>query len=149
MAEGAIKAQDLVKNFVGVRPIDVFHEFHWGTISEMLPEFVFNENDSENIDSKQMRRLKGTKRLWVPNLRYKAGRELDEAIRELAKEYKVTDKPLHEYGIRMVVLENCMSYRIKPFHDIKNDRYLLYCADGIPKAFNKKKLARDLFEIEY
>lgn len=34
-------------------------------------------------------------------------------------------------------------------HVMSTDRYLLICSDSIPKGFNKKKLAKDQFKVEY
>ena len=47
------------------------------------------------------------------------------------------------------IWKNGISYDIQLAHDMENDRYMLVCSDSIPKAFDKKKLAKDQFEIEY
>ena len=49
----------------------------------------------------------------------------------------------------MVDWVNGISYNIQLAHDMENDRYMLVCSDSIPKAFDKKKLAKDQFDIEY
>lgn len=149
MSEGFIRTLDLVEGAVGVRPMNVYNVYHWGTISEMVPEFVFDAHDVENISPNYLRRSKKSKDSWVPALRYKGGRKLYHAFYELAQKYKVTDVPLSKYGINMVDWKNGYSYRIKPFHDLESDRYMLVCSDGTPRAFDKKKLAREMFEIEY
>ena len=56
---------------------------------------------------------------------------------------------LNEYGIHMVDYVNGTSYYIQPTHDMENDRYMLVCSDSTHKAFEKKKLAKDQFDIEY
>ena len=61
----------------------------------------------------------------------------------------MTEEPLNEYGIHMVDWKNGMSYSIQLAHDTENNRYMLVCSDSIPKVFDKKKLAKDQFEIEY
>ena len=47
------------------------------------------------------------------------------------------------------IWKNGISYDIQLAHDMENDRYMLVCSDSIPKAFDKKKLAKGQFEIEY
>jgi hypothetical protein len=49
----------------------------------------------------------------------------------------------------MVDWKNGISYDIQLAHDTENDRYMLVCSDSIPKVFDKNKLAKDQFEIEY
>ena len=147
--EGIIGARDMVEKAVGERPKDTYHIFHWGTISKLTPEFVFDVEDGERISPKYLRKKKGTKDVWVPALRYKEGKDLDATFREFAKEHEVTEEPLNEYGIHMVDWKNGISYDIQLAHDTENDRYMLVCSDSIPKAFDKKKLAKGQFEIEY
>ena len=149
MTEGIIGARDMVEKAVGVRPKDTYHIFHWGTISKLMPEFVFDVKDGERISPKYLRKKKGSRDVWVPALRYKEGKDLDAAFREFAKEHEVTEEPLNEYGIHMVDWKNGISYNIQLAHDTEKDRYMLVCSDSIPKVFDKKKLAKDQFEIEY
>lgn len=61
MKEGIIGARDMVEKAVGVRPKDTYHIFHWGTISKLTPEFVFNTGDGDCISPKYLRKKKGTK----------------------------------------------------------------------------------------
>ena len=149
MTEGIIGARDIVEKAVGVRPKDTYHIFHWGTISKLTPEFVFDVEDGERISPKYLRKKKGSRDVWVPALRYKEGKDLDSAFREFSKEHEVMEDPLNEYGIHMVDYVNGTSYYIQPTHDTENDRYMLVCSDSTHKAFEKKKLAKDQFDIEY
>ena len=149
ITEGIIGARDMVEKTVGVRPKDTYHIFHWGTISKLIPEFVFDVEDGDRINPKYLRKKKGSRDVWVPALRYKEGKDLDAAFREFAKEHEVTEEPLNEYGIHMVDWKNGISYNIQLAHDTENDRYMLICSDSIPKGFNKKKLVKGQFEIEY
>lgn len=149
MTEGIIGARDMVEKTVGVKPMNIFHIFHWGTISRLVPEFDIHPDDRVKIDPHILRKKKGCESVYVPALRYKEGKDLDAAFREFAKEHEVTEEPLNEYGIHMVDWVNGVSYNIQLVHDMENDRYMLVCSDSIPKAFDKKKLAKDQFEIEY
>ena len=133
MTEGIIGARDMVEKTVGV----------------LVPEFDIHPDDRVKIDPHILRKKKGCESVYVPALRYKEGKDLDTAFREFAKEHEVTEEPLNEYGIHMVDWVNGVSYNIQPVHDMNNDRYMLVCSDSIPKAFDKKKLAKDQFEIEY
>lgn len=40
MTTGTNGALDLVEKATGIRPSNVYHIFHWGTISKLVPEFV-------------------------------------------------------------------------------------------------------------
>lgn len=149
ITDGRFTARSMVGDIVGVMPMDTYIIFHWGIISKLVPEFVFDEKDSKRINPKYLRKMKGTKDVWVPALRYKEGNQLDNIFREFAKKYEVTDEPLHKYGIHMVDIANGRSYAIRVCYEKTNDRYLLKCSDSIPKAFNKDKLAREQFDVEY
>lgn len=149
MTEGTVGALDMVANAVGVRPRNVYHIFHWGTISLLVPEFVFNRDDRARIDLHILRKKKGCGCVYVPALRFKEGKELDATFRKFSKEHEVTEEPLNEYGIHMVNWKDGISYRINPVHDTENNRYMLICSDSIPKAFNKNKLKSEQFDIEY
>ena len=143
-------ARDIVEKAVGVRPKNIYFMFHWGTIIRFLPEFDFDPADVSRINPKYLRKKKFAKPMyWVPSLRYKEGKKLDAMFRGFARENEVTDEPLHEFGIHMVDKKNGVSYRLRPAHDTENDRYMLICSLELPKAFDKNKLAKDQFEIEY
>lgn len=147
--DGFKVAQKIVEEFVGVKPIKIYHIFHWGTISKLVPEFVFNPDDLEKVNPHFLRKKGGCKNIYVPALRYKEGKDLDKEFRFYANKYEVTDKPLNRYGINMVDWVNGKSYYLQLAHDKEKDLYGLECSNGIPYAFNKKKLAKDQFEIEY
>ena len=121
VTEGIVAAQDMVEKMAGGRPINIFQLFHWGIISEPVPEFDFHPDDREKIDSRC----------------------------KLAEAHTVTDEPLHKYGIHQVDMVKGISYAIKLAHVTDTDRYMLVCSDSLPKAFDKKKLAKDQFDIEY
>ena len=106
-------------------------------------------NYLEKVNPRFLRKKKGCKYVYVPALRYKEGKELDAAFREFAKEHEVTEEPLNEYGIHMVDWKKGMSYSIQLAHDTQKDLYMLVCSNSIPEAFDKQKIAKDQFEIEY
>lgn len=149
MNEGSIGALDIVEKAIGIRPKNCYYMFHWGVISRLVPEFVFDSEHGERINSKYLRKKKGSRNVWVPALRYKEGKALDASFREFAREHEVTQIPLNKYGIYMTDWKNGISYNIQLAHDTINDRYMLVCSDGICHAFDKNNLAKDQFEIEY
>lgn len=149
ITKGFDGALDLVESAIGVRPKHIYRQFHWGIVSKLVPEFVFDDKDTNRIPPKCLRKFRGSNDVWVPTLRYAQGRKLEETFREFAKQYIVRDEPLNEYGIHMVDEVNRMSYSMCPFYDEERDRYILVCSDSTPKAFDKKKLAEDQFDIEY
>lgn len=148
MTEGLQTAMDLVEKYAGVRPKNIFGLYHWGLISLMLPEFDFHPDDRSKINPQVLRRKRGCENVFVPSLRYKQGLEFQQRFNEIVNKYEITDECLHEYGIHMEDYNGC-SYYIKPHHDVQRGVYYLNCSDSIPKAFDKKKLAKDQFEIEY
>ena len=149
MTEGITGAQEMVEKAAGVRPINIFHIFHWGTISRLVPEFDIQPDDRAKVNDRVLRPKKGCVSVYVPALRYKEGKELDETFRAFAKEHEITEEPLNEYGIHMVDWKKGMSYSIQLAHDTEKDLYILVCSNSIPETFDKKKLAKDQFEIEY
>lgn len=147
--EGNFGALDLVEKAAGVRPLCIYAMYHWGIISKMVPEFDIHPDDKIKINPHILRKKKGCESIYVPALRYKEGWKLDESFHEFARKYIVREEPLNEYGINMVDNVNGMSYYMQPAHDTDKDRYMLLCSDSTPKAFDKKKLAKDQFDIEY
>lgn len=143
------EAKDLVEKLAGVRPIFIYHMFHWGIISQLTDDFVFSKEDETKINPHLLRKKKGEKNVWVPAARYKEGAALAVAFDEYAREHVIREEPLHEFGIHPLDEKNGVSYYCQPMYDIGADRYFLICSDSIPKGFNKKKLARDQFEIVY
>lgn len=141
-------AQDLVEKSAGVRPTTIYHLFHWGIISLLTNDFVIRKEDEPKINPHVLRKKKGEKNVWVPAARYKEGAALATALDEYAREHEIGEEPLHEFGIHALDNKNGVSYYCQPWHDIDADRYLLICSDSIPKGFNKKKLAKDQFDIE-
>ena len=141
-------AQDLVEQAAGVRPTTIYHLFHWGIISLLMTDFVISKEDEPRINPHVLRKKKGEKDVWVPAARYKEGAALAAAFDEYAREHKIGEEPLHKFGIHALDNKNGVSYYCQPSHD-KDNRYLLICSDSIPKGFNKKKLAKDQFEVEY
>lgn len=142
-------AQDLVEQAAGVRPTTFYHIFHWGIISLLTNEFVISKEDEPKINPHVLRKEKGEKDVWRPAERYKEGAALAAAFGEYAREHVIREEPLHEFGIHAMDDKNGMSYYCQPTYDKDTDRYLLICSDSIPKGFNKKKLAKDQFEVEY
>lgn len=149
LTESVVGGQDLVKTATGIRPIDIYGIYHWGTILKLVPEFVFNDADIGSLNPNQLRRKKGTRDVWVPALRYKEGKQLDLNFRKYSDKYEVRDEPLQTFGINTVNWKTGVSYRCKPVHDAFTDRYILLCSNSISKAFNKERLSKDQFEIVY
>jgi len=142
-------AKDLVEKTIGIRPKSIHYIFHWGLIVKLTPEFVFDPKDDDRINLKFLRKQSRTLNEWVPAARHKEGRALDAAFRTFASQHTVTDNRLNEFGIHMVDEVNRMSYWMQPGYNENKGRYVLYCSDSTPKAFDKKKLAKDQFDIEY
>lgn len=149
MTKGVTGAQEMVAKSAGVKPINIFHLFHWGTISKLIPEFDIHPDDRAKIDPHFLRKKKGCSSVYVPALRYKEGKELNNAFRAFADEYEITDEPLNEYGIHMVDWKNGVSHSILLAHDTETDSYMLICSNSIPESFDKKKLAKEQFDIDY
>lgn len=142
-------AQNLVEKRVGVRPIIIYHRYHWGIISELTSDFVFSKEDESKINPHLLRKLRGSKDVWVPAAKYKEGAAFAVIYAAYVREHVINEEPLHKFGIHPLDMKNSVSYYCQPTYDEDADRYLLICSDSIPKGFNKKKLAQDQFEIEY
>lgn len=149
MASAMNGAQDLVEQAAGVRPTTIYHMFHWGIISLLTADFVISKEDEPKINPHVLRKKKGERDVWVPAARYKEGGALAAVFGEYAREHEIDEEPLHEFGIHAMDNKNDVSYYCQPSHDKDTDRYLLICSDSIPKGFDKKKLAKDQFEVEY
>ena len=61
----------------------------------------------------------------------------------------MTEDALHEFGIHMTDFNRGVFHYIRPIYDSEHNRYFLLCSDSIPQTFDKKKLAKDQFDIEY
>lgn len=143
------EALNMTEQAVGARPISPAFIFHWGSIVKFVPEFTFKPEDEDKIDKKVLRPIPKVKNGWKPNKRTKAGNEFNTAFRTKSEEWEVTDDALHEFGIHMVNWNKGESHYIRPKYDSERQQYYLDCSNGIPEAFNKKKLAIDQFIIEY
>lgn len=149
MTEGVTGAQELVEKAAGVKPTNIFQLFHWGTISKLVPEFEIHPDNREKVNTIVLRPKKGCVNVYVPAMRYREGRELADTFKAFVKEHEITDEPLNEYGINMVDWKRGVSYSIQLAHDTEKDLYMLVCSNSIPEAFDKQKLAKEQFEIEY
>ena len=143
------EALDMVERAAGVRPLNVFHVFHWGTISRLIAEFDIHADDRERVNPCVLRPKKGCSTVFVPSLRHKEGKKFADTFRAYAIEHEIKDEPLNEYGINMVDWKRGVSHSIRLAHDKKKGRYMLICSNSIPESFDKKKLAKDQFDIEY
>lgn len=149
MEVAVIDAKGIVEKAVGVRPVGIFHIYHWGTISHLVPEFDFHPDDGVKIDKRVLRRKKGCIDIYVPAMKYRQGKDLDTTFRQFAQEHEITDDPLKQFGIETVDINRGISCYCQPRYDVDADRYFLICSESIIRAFNKKKLAKDQFDIEY
>ena len=147
--DGFDAALDLTEQMAGARPISPAVIFHWGTIAKFVAEFTFRPEDEDKIEQKVLRPMPKVKNGWKPNLRTKAGNEFRAAFCKLADEWAVTDEPLHEFGINMIDKKRGVSHFIRPIYDSETGQYYLLCDDRIPQSFDKAKLAKDQFEIDY
>lgn len=143
------EANDMVEQMAGSRPVGPGYIYHWGTIVKFVPEFTFKPEDEDKIDKKMLRPMPKVRNGWKPNLRTKEGKEFKAAFSVKAEEWKVTEDALHEFGIHMTDFNRGVSHYIRPMYDSERNRYFLLCGDTIPQAFDKKKLAKDQFDIEY
>lgn len=149
MTEGIEKAMELVHAYAGVKPKNIFHLYHWGTLSRLVPEFDIHPDDLDKVNPRVLRKKKGAQFIYVPAKRYKEGQEFNELFRNYAKEHEIEDTPLSKFGINTVNFVKGVSYYCQPAHDTETNRYMLICSASIPEAFDKKKLAKEQFEIEY
>lgn len=139
----------LVEKSAGAKPIGLTYIYHWETIVKFVPEFRFAPEEEPKIDKTILAPIAKEKGRWKPNLRTKAGKQFKEDFCEFAKENQVTDDFLDPFGIHMVDWGKGVSYYIRPCFDNERDRYMLICDDSIPAAFDKKKLKREQFDIDY
>ena len=143
------EALDMTEQAVGARPVCPAHIFHWGTIMKLVPEFTFKPEDEDKINQKVLRPNPKVKNGWMPNKRTKDGKEFNAAFRTKADEWEVKEDALNEFGIHMVDWKKGVSHYISPIYDSERDRYILVCGNSIPEAFDKEKLAKDQFDIDY
>lgn len=143
------EALDMTEQATGARPISPACIFHWGTIMKFVPEFTFKPEDEEKIDRKVLRPIPKVRNGWKPNKRTKSGNEFNTAFRTKAEEWEVTEDPLHEFGIHMTDFKKGVSHYIRPLYDPERKQYFLSCGNSVPEAFDKEKLAKDQFDIEY
>ena len=143
------EALDMTEQATGARPISPACIFHWGTIMKFVPEFTFKPEDEEKIDRKVLRPIPKVRNGWKPNKRTKAGNEFNTAFRTKAEEWEVTEDALHEFGIHMTDFKKGVSHYIRPLYDPERKQYFLNCGNSVPEAFDKEKLAKDQFDIEY
>lgn len=143
------EALNMTEQAVGARPISPACIFHWGTIMKFVPEFTFKPEDEDKIDTKVLRPIPKVKSGWKPNKRTKAGNEFNTAFRTKAEEWEITDDALHKFGIHMVDWNKGVSHYIRPLFDAERNQYYLNCSNSLPESFDKKKLAKDQFDIEY
>lgn len=149
MTVGIENGRTLVENHAGVKPANIFHLFHWGTISRLVPEFDILPDDRAKVNPHVLRKKKGCESVYVPARQYKEGKALYKEFTSLAKLHEISDEPLRAFGINTVDFERGMSYYCQPAHDTEKDLYVLVCSNSIPEAFDKKKLAKGQFDIEY
>ena len=143
------EALDMTEQATGARPISPACIFHWGTIMKFVPEFTFKPEDEEKIDRKVLRPIPKVRNGWKPNKRTKAGNEFNTAFRTKAEEWEVTEDALHEFGIHMTDFKKGVSHYIRPLYDPERKQYFLNCGNSVPEAFDKEKLAKHQFNIEY
>lgn len=143
------EANDMVEQITGSRPVSPAGIYHWGTIMKFVPEFTFKPEDEDKIDKKVLRPMPKVRNGWKPNLRTKEGKDFRSAFNAKAEEWEVTEDALHEFGIHMTDFNRGVSHYIRPMYDSERNRYFLLCSDSIPRAFDKKRLAKDQFDIEY
>ena len=143
------QANALVEKSAGAKPIGPAYMYHWGTIVKFLPEFSFAPEEEPKIDKTILAPIAKEKGRWKPNLRTKAGKQFKADFCEFAKENEVTEDFLHPFGIHMTDWQKGVSYYIRPCFDNERDRYMLICNDGIPAGFDKAKLAKEQFDIDY
>lgn len=143
------EANDMVEKMAGARPVSPAYLFHWGTIMKFVPEFTFKPEDESKIDTKVLRPIAKVRNGWKPNLRTKAGKDFRIAFYKKAEEWEVTEDALHEFGIHMTDWKKGVSHYIRPMYDSECKQYFLNCSNNVPETFDKEKLARDQFDIEY
>ena len=143
------EANDMTEQMTGARPISPACIYHWGTIMKFVPEFTFKPEDEDKINKKVLRPIQKVHNGWKPNLRTKAGNEFKAAFNAKAEEWEVTEDALHEFGIHMTDFQRGVSHYIRPMYDPERKRYFLHCGNSVPEAFDKAKLAKDQFDIEY
>lgn len=143
------EALDMVEQAAGVRPSNVFHVFHWGTISRLVAEFDIHAGDRERVNPCVLRPKKGCSTVFVPSLRHKEGKKFADTFRAYAIEHEIKDEPLKKHGINTMFERS--SVWVQPFHDKEKGCYVLLASDSLPHGFTgKAKNEKDReFTIEY
>lgn len=126
--------KSFVKDYLGVEPRLIDNITHCGIVCHYIPVFDFYIDDRDKLDPKIIRQDKRTKE-FVPNLRTKKGKQFYDAFNELAISLQVTDKPLHEFGIRMLSDKTNKCYSIFPTKHYRMNIYYLVCSDDIKESF--------------
>ena len=119
------------------------------TLTQFRMELVNGKALFDKIDKKVLRPMPKVRNGWKPNLRTKEGKGFKAAFSAKAEEWEVTENALNEFGIHMADFNRGVSHYIRPMYDSERNRYFLLCSDSIPQAFDKKKLAKDQFDIKY
>lgn len=128
------KANELVTEAVGVKPVAVKYRWGWGELVMFVPKGIeFNKEDIDKINPKVLRYDK-TNGDYSPSLRNKEGKAFDEKFRKEITDNALTDEPLKKYGINTIGGMKC-GWCV-PFYEEDKDRYVLSCSDTLAHMFD-------------